>query len=87
MIRYKELEIESTNNTKKKVKITQYADDASLMLKNGEQILNALDEGIEFGKVSGPKLNVNKTEGLLYFYTMPIYEAWAVYLISHFHVV
>ena len=44
--------------------MTQYADDASMLLKNGEQILNALDEVIEFGKVSGLKLNMNKTEGL-----------------------
>ena len=36
----------------------------SLFLKNGEQILNALDIVMEFGQVSGLILNVNKTEGI-----------------------
>ena len=52
------------NKTKKTFKMTQYADDAGMLLKNGEQILNALDEVLEFGKVSGLKLNINKAEGL-----------------------
>ena len=59
------IEIELKDNTKKSVKMTQYADDASMLLKNGEQILNALNAVIEFGKVSGLKLNINKTEGSL----------------------
>ena len=36
----------------------------SIFLKNGEQILQALDTVIEFGKVYGLTLNLDKTEGL-----------------------
>ena len=47
----------------KTFKLSQYAEDISLYLKNGEQIANA-DVVIDFGRVSGLKLNINKTEGL-----------------------
>ena len=36
----------------------------SMFLKNGEQILQALDTVLEFGQVSGLMLNLDKTEGL-----------------------
>ena len=48
----------------KTYKLSQYADDMSIFLKNGEQILQALDTVIEFGKVSDLTLNLDKTEGL-----------------------
>ena len=50
--------------TYKTVKLSQYADDMSLYLKDGEQFLNALDTIIDFGRVSGLVLNLEKTEGL-----------------------
>ena len=46
-------------------KLSQYADDLSLFLKNLEQIITALDTIINFGKYSGLCLNLDKTEGLL----------------------
>ena len=36
----------------------------SLYLKNGEQIMNAIDEVVNFGKVSGLTLNLDKTEAI-----------------------
>ena len=36
----------------------------SLFLKDGNQLLTALDEVSKFGHVSGLTLNINKTEGL-----------------------
>ena len=48
----------------KTVKLSQYADDIFLYLKDGEQFLNALDTIIDFGQVSGLVLNLEKTEGL-----------------------
>ena len=48
----------------KTYKLSQYADDMSLFLESGEQVLNALDVVIAFGQVSGLKLNLEKTEGM-----------------------
>ena len=48
----------------KTVKLSQYVDDMSLYLKDGEQFLNTLDTIIDFGRVSGLVLNLEKTEGL-----------------------
>ena len=49
--------------SKQTFKLSQYADDVSLFLKNAEEILNALDIVIQFGNISGLSLNLNKTEG------------------------
>ena len=56
--------IANKNKIKKTIKLSQYADDTSLYLKNAEQIIHALDTVIEFGSVSGLKLNLDKTEAL-----------------------
>ena len=52
------------NNELKIFKLSQYADDMSLFLKDGNQLLTALDEVSKFGHVSGLTLNINKTEDL-----------------------
>ena len=47
------------------IKITQLADDTTLFLKNTNEMSTAINIIENFGKVSGLKLNRNKTEGLL----------------------
>ena len=47
------------------IKITQYADDTCLFLKDDSFIEDSLQEIQNFGSVSGLSLNLNKTEGLL----------------------
>ncbi len=42
-----------------------YADDTSLLLSDFESMKEAIDTVNEFSRVAGPKLNVNKTEGIL----------------------
>ena len=49
---------------KKSIKLSQYADDTSLYLKNAEQIIHAFDTVIEFGSVSGLKLNLKNTSSI-----------------------
>ena len=51
--------------TKKCIKLKQYADDTTLVLRNFESITCALKCIKEFGEVSGLKLNKAKTEGIL----------------------
>ena len=48
----------------KTYKLAQYADDISLYLKNGEQVMNAIDEVVNFGQVSRLTLNLDKTEAI-----------------------
>ena len=48
----------------KTIKLSQYADDICLYLKDIQQFLNALDTIMDFGNVSGLVLNLQKTEGL-----------------------
>ena len=42
-----------------------YADDTTLLLSNLESLRNALETVHQFSEVAGPKLNVEKTEGIL----------------------
>ena len=53
-----------TNQGKKELKISQYADDGTLILHDSNHIFNALDEILAFSNAAGPKLNTEKTEGL-----------------------
>lgn len=45
-------------------KVSQYADDTTLFLKDGDSLESALDVVEEFYKVSGLRLNMAKTQGL-----------------------
>ena len=54
-----------SNGRRRKVNISQYADDAHIFLKNPEYILNVISEIQEFGLVSGLLLNLSKTKALL----------------------
>ena len=47
------------------IKLSQYADDSTLMLSSYQSIENALDEIQNFGKYAGLKLNIHKTQGML----------------------
>ena len=60
---YKGIDI-CTNEGVKELRISQYADDTTLFVKNPENIVNALDCVNVFSKWSGLMLNYNKTEGL-----------------------
>ncbi len=42
-----------------------YADDASLLLADFTSLKNAIDTVNKFSSVARPKLNINKTEGIL----------------------
>lgn len=53
-----------SNNEEKAIKISQLADDTTLFLKNENEIKSALSIINDFGKHSGLKLNINKTEGM-----------------------
>ena len=46
------------------IKIIQYADDATLFLKNSFEINEAISSLEQFGKIAGTKLNKGKCEGL-----------------------
>lgn len=52
------------NGSNKHIQISQLADDTTLFLKDEQAITNCLNKVELFGKVSGLKLNKNKTEGL-----------------------
>ncbi len=49
----------------KNIKETLYADDTTLLLSNLESLDEAINTVENFSKVAGPKLNVEKTEGIL----------------------
>ena len=49
----------------KNIKHSMYADDTTLLLANILSLDNALDTVNGFSEVAGPKLNVDKTEGIL----------------------
>ena len=51
-------------NEKKYIQLTQLADDTTVFLKNEQAVKNCLQVIKEFGKVTGLKLNIEKTEGL-----------------------
>ena len=46
------------------IQLTQLADDTTIFLKNENAVINCLKTIKEFGKFSGLKLNLDKTEGL-----------------------
>ena len=46
------------------LKIVQYADDATLFLRNSKEMREAIESIKFFGNVAGTKLNVTKCEGL-----------------------
>ena len=52
------------NGERKVIQLAQLADDTTLFLKNESAIDNCLKIVQEFGKYSGVKLNIEKTEGL-----------------------
>ncbi len=47
------------------IKTSMYADDTSLLLSDFESMKSAIDTVRSFSEVAGPKLNVEKTEGVL----------------------
>ena len=51
-------------NETKQVKIIQYADDATLFLRNVHEMREAILSLEKFGRVAGTKLNLTKCEGL-----------------------
>ena len=51
-------------NQKKYIQVTQLADDTTVFLKNEEAIRNCITIIRDFGRVSGLKLNIEKTDGL-----------------------
>ena len=55
----------SLNNIGKSIKLKQYADDATLILKDMTSIDYAIRCISEFGELSGLRLNIQKTEGIL----------------------
>ena len=58
------IKVEAHSGNMREIKISQYADDGTLVLKNGNTTLNALETISKFSEVAGPKLNTSKTEGL-----------------------
>ena len=48
----------------KNIKIVQYADDATLFVRNSYELKEAIQSFELFGKVAGTKLNISKCEGL-----------------------
>ena len=51
-------------NCKKYIQVSQLADDTTVFLRNEQAVKNCLQVIKEFGKVTGLKLNIEKTEGL-----------------------
>ncbi len=49
----------------KNIKQSLYADDTTLMVSNLESLENALNTVHRFSSVAGPRLNIEKTEGIL----------------------
>lgn len=52
------------NNTNYQTKIKQMADDTTLFLEGKQDIIDALEIMSDFGKISGLKINLNKTKAL-----------------------
>ncbi len=57
--------INGFNCQDKEIKVSLYADDSTLLLNDFKSMSNAIDTIVDFSKVAGPKLNVEKTEGIL----------------------
>ena len=47
------------------VKISQFADDTTVFLKNEQSLYKAMEKIRAFSKVAGPTLNINKSKGFL----------------------
>ena len=58
------LEIKVGNNSKEYLQISQLADDTTLILKNEAAVINSMAKVKLFGKISGLRINLEKTEGL-----------------------
>ena len=52
------------NGTNQYIQLTQLADDTTLFLQNEQAVKNCLKTVLTFGKYSGLRLNLDKTEGL-----------------------
>ena len=61
--KYKGIIVESHSKSKE-FKLSQYADDICLFLKDEKQIANVIQVIKNFSDLAGPKLNKSKTEGL-----------------------
>ena len=48
----------------KRIKLSQYADDATIFLNSKTEMCSAISILTEFGSLAGTKLNVGKCEGL-----------------------
>lgn len=59
------LKVYRDTGTNKKLKCVQHADDCTFPLKNVESLTDAIRINEKFGRMSGTKLNVEKTEGIL----------------------
>ena len=57
-------EIYSENHTLAEIKISQYADDSTIILASPDEINETLATVNRFGEISGLKLNLSKTTGL-----------------------
>ena len=56
--------INLNENSSTEIKLSQYADDTCLFLKDEGQIPKVLQVIEDFSELAGPKLNRSKTEGL-----------------------
>ncbi len=54
-----------TKQGEQEIKVTQYADDTTLFLKDQWQVVHALSLIRQFSLAAGPNLNIAKTEGML----------------------
>lgn len=55
----------SVGNETREVKLSQYADDATVILKNKNMIPLTIQEISRFSEVAGPTLNIQKTKGMM----------------------
>ena len=58
------LEFINSDGSKEYVHITQLADDATLIIRNENAVINTLQKVKYFGKISGLEINMDKTEGM-----------------------
>ena len=58
------LEFINSDGSKEYLHITQLADDATLILRNENAVINTLQKVKYFGKISGLEINMDKTEGM-----------------------
>ena len=58
------LEFINSDGSKEYLHITQLADNATLILRNENAIINTLRKVKYFGKIAGLEINMDKTEGM-----------------------